>query len=148
MIVLPSQRNAQVIRDRLMNGKPPSFRSKIVEIRRRMEELANRPVHEFRPLRISAMEEIVVNADELARMPSWRRIALEVCAKHGLKLQVLISTRRDVPVVLARHEAMWRLHHETTMSSTQIGRCFKRDHSTSIHAVRKHQWRLDQEAAK
>lgn len=34
MIVLPSQRNAQVIRDRLMNGKQPSFRSKIVEIRR------------------------------------------------------------------------------------------------------------------
>lgn len=129
-----------------MNGKPPSFRSRTIEIKRRMEALANKPVHEFEPLRLSVTKEAISEGD-IARMPNWRRITLEVAIKHHLKVSDLISPRRNVPFVLARHEAMWRLSKETELTTTQIGRLFKRDHTTCISAVRKHQWRLDQEAA-
>lgn len=138
MIVLPSQRNAQVIRDRLMNGKPPSFRSKIAAIKLRIEAIP-RPSPVFHPLKFLSIEEV-------GRMPLWRKIALEVCEKHDVSLGDLISPRRDVPTVLARHEAMYRLRHETLMSTTQIGHCFRRDHTTCLASVKKHKWRLEQAA--
>jgi len=93
---------------------------------------------------------IKVKAEEAegAFMPNWRRIVLEVCEKHGLRLNDVISERRAVPLVKARQEAMYRLHQETTMSLPAIGRRLgNRDHTTVLYGIRRHQQRMQEDAA-
>lgn len=127
MIVLPSQRNAQVIRDRLMNGKPPSFRSKIVEIRR---QIAEKPVQIMRP-----------NRD---RMPNWRRIVFEVSEKHQVSYGDIVGGVRVADVVQARDEAAWRMKYETSTSYPQIAsRLGGMDHSSICRAVERHEERIN-----
>lgn len=76
------------------------------------------------------------------RVPEWKRIILQVCNKHGITYTEIISPRREVRLVRARHEAMWRLKQETAMSFPSIGRRFNRDHTTVLHAVRVYEERL------
>lgn len=77
-----------------------------------------------------------------------QRIVLEVCEKHGFTRQELFGERRGRPLVAARHEAMYRLSKETSMSFPAIGRRMGgRDHSTVIHGVRQHERRLLEAAA-
>jgi hypothetical protein len=75
-------------------------------------------------------------------MPHWKRITLEVCEKHQVGFNEIVSPRRDRAVVAARFEAMWRMTKETTMSLPAIGRRFSRDHTSVIHAVREHEKRI------
>lgn len=70
----------------------------------------------------------------------WRVIVREVCEKHDVLLVDLMSIRRPVKVVRARHEAMYRMRHETNLTLPQIGqRLGGRDHTTVLHGVRKHE---------
>lgn len=74
---------------------------------------------------------------------TWRTIARDVAAKHGLPLSDLMSIRRNRTAVAARHEAFWRCRMETTLSLPQIGHRFGgRDHSTVLHGLRKHAQRM------
>lgn len=75
--------------------------------------------------------------------PRWKAIALEVAAKHGVRFNDLLSTRRNRASVAARHEAFWRCREETNMTLPQIGRMFGgRDHSTVTHGIQKHEKRM------
>ncbi len=79
----------------------------------------------------------------------WREILMEVCAKHGFTTLEIRSKRRERPLVFARHEAMWRLRNETSMSLPEIGRRMGgRDHTTAINGVKKHQQRIEAGTAK
>lgn len=76
-------------------------------------------------------------------MPEWKRIALEVCAKHKVSFKQITSPFRSRETCAARHEVFWRLRHETLMSYPAIGRRFGgRDHTTVLHGVRKHEQRM------
>jgi len=79
------------------------------------------------------------------RMPGasmWRNIVAEVCRKHGTTIYEIIGQQRGRGIVLARHEAFYRLATETTMSMTQIGRHLgDRDHTTVLAGVRRHKER-------
>lgn len=81
-------------------------------------------------------------------MTSAQRIIKDICHKHGCTMGELYSARRAHPLVVARHEAMYRLSKETSMSLPAIGRRLGgRDHSTVIHGVKKHALRLLEAAA-
>lgn len=72
----------------------------------------------------------------------WQDIINEVCAKHQVTKLEMMSLRRAVPIVLARHEAMWRMSNETSMSLPAIGRRMGgRDHTTVLYAIRAHEAR-------
>lgn len=72
-------------------------------------------------------------------MTPAQRIIRDICQKHGVTMGELLSARRARPLVAARHEAMYRLSKETSMSLPAIGRRMGgRDHTTVIHGVRKH----------
>jgi hypothetical protein len=80
-------------------------------------------------------------------VPTWKRIAIEVAAKHGVPMTDLLSQRRNKNAVLARHECFWRCKQETLLSLPQIGRLFKRkDHTTVLHGIRKHEQRMREAA--
>lgn len=73
----------------------------------------------------------------------WKRIIVEVCRKHGITLAQIMSRRREERIVIARHEAVWRLCEETSMSLPQVGRRLGGlDHSSVIHGKRKHEERM------
>lgn len=76
----------------------------------------------------------------------WQRIVAEVCAKHEVSKAELTGEGRAVRVVLARQEAMYRMRHETTMSSPAIARRLGRaDHTTVLYGVKKHKERMAQQ---
>ena len=72
-------------------------------------------------------------------------ITQAVAMQHGLRASDLMgeSVNRNV-IVPARHEAMWRIRQvrlpngRHRYSYVQIGRFFKRNHTTVIHACKRH----------
>lgn len=106
--------------------------------RARIVEIASRV-----PVVLESHKPLVKSIIELTK-PAWAQIAIEVCQKHGVSMVDIVSPRRDVPAVLARHETMYRLKTETTMSLQQIGkRLGDRDHTTVYHGIWKHKQRMD-----
>jgi hypothetical protein len=72
-------------------------------------------------------------------------IVADVAAAHRLPVADLMGLSRLKGVVVARQEAMWRIRqvmwadgvtHRYTLP--QIGRHFSRDHTTVIHACKRH----------
>lgn len=69
----------------------------------------------------------------------WRDIVEEVAIKHEVTFNDIISQRRNVKIVAARHEAMYRLREETPASYPRIGKWLgDRDHTTVLHGVEMH----------
>lgn len=80
----------------------------------------------------------------LIPLPRWKSIVREVSKKHGISIPDILSARRSVPVVRARHEVMYRLSTETTLSYPQIGkRLGGKDHTTVIHGAQRHRERME-----
>lgn len=55
----------------------------------------------------------------------------------GIRQRDIMSERRQQDIVRARHAAMYAMRELTGYSLPQIGRAFKRDHTTIIHACRR-----------
>lgn len=88
---------------------------------------------------------IIVWPTKLADAPvsDSQKIINEICRKHGFTKSELLSARRAVPLVAARHEAMYRLSKETSLSLPMIGRRLGgRDHTTVLHGIRKYTAKL------
>jgi chromosomal replication initiator protein len=120
-------------------------------VRARLMGVATRPpspppvpqpvaVELVQPPRVISPEEARVTAVLAEMLPARiRRIQREVCVKHGVSLDEMLSPTRKAKVSEARQWAMWRVYHEITprMSLPDIGFRFGRDHTTVLHAVRK-----------
>lgn len=63
-----------------------------------------------------------------------------VCRAHGVTLDELCGRERTQAVSWARHEAWWHLRHHPDLhySLAEIGRIFRRDHTTVGHGVASH----------
>lgn len=72
----------------------------------------------------------------------WKQIIAEVADKHQVNPMEILSQRREKYIILARHEAVWRIRNETPLSFPQIGVRMNRDHSTLIHSVKMHEKRI------
>lgn len=84
---------------------------------------------------------LVVNhrpKNEIIR-PLIHEIISEVAKKHGVTPVAITSDRRNAKLVAARYEAMWRARNETTYSLPRIGMAFRRDHTTVLHGIAKHE---------
>lgn len=73
-------------------------------------------------------------------LPEWaREIVSDVAAKHLVSVYDLAGEGRSVKIVAARHEAIYRLkEHKQTLTSTQIGKWFARDHTSILFAIASH----------
>lgn len=97
------------------------------------------------PKRHRERDYILVQLDPLDESPlalrqKWKQIVTEVAAKHKIGRVEILSRTRRTPIVAARHEAMWRMRAETTLSLPEIGkRLGGFDHTTVLHGVRKHE---------
>lgn len=70
-------------------------------------------------------------------------ILKEVATKHDCLVRDLKSDHRRRALVIARHEACWRLYREADLSLPRIGRFLgNRDHTTILHGIRQHEKRM------
>lgn len=150
-------RHYEEVRTRLFNGPPPPPERprKLVSIRPQPHRPDYVPPAKRLPTVIITEEtkqrvhDILVLAQaERNNEPfdpnHWLDIVHEVCAKHCITKAELMSVRRARNIVAARHEAMWRMSKETTMSLPAIGRRMgDRDHTTVLHGIRKYQAKVD-----
>lgn len=108
--------------------------------------------HQIKSLRAKLLErekEIAHLCAELrslggcAPIQAAKRIADAVAAAHHLSFTEMISQRRELPLVRARHEAMWLLKKNTMLTLTQIARLLGRsDHTTVLHGIAQHEKRM------
>ncbi len=91
-------------------------------------------------------QEITLKDMDDILMPTLRRMNVMVTPKqvidtiteyYALRTGELVSKVRRRPIVEARHIAMYIMRENTTLSLDEIGKCFSRDHSSVIHAIRK-----------
>lgn len=138
-----------------MSWSPETWREDYLSRRRRQERAAQERLREQRLAQEKAQAEADAKRSEeeaerwaeaqriaeqvraAMQPPVWRTILSEVAKKHGFRVDDILGIRRNVPLVTARHEAMWRIYWETTYSLPAIGRIFNRDHTTILHGVRK-----------
>jgi len=82
-------------------------------------------------------------------VPTMASIVADVAAERGVPVSVLMGRSQYKQDVRARQEAMWRCRdvreddgrHRYALQ--QIGQFFKRDHTTIIHACKRHAERTD-----
>ncbi len=79
--------------------------------------------------------------EQCATKETMARIAKNVAEKHQISGHEMRSQRRLAPLVRARQEAM-HLMKEAGYSTPQIGRYFRRDHTTVLHGVAMHETRM------
>lgn len=76
-----------------------------------------------------------VPKDELAR-PRMADILVQVAERFGLTPETLRSDRRDARIIAPRHAAIW-LCRRANYTLPEIGRVFRRDHTTVLYSVRR-----------
>lgn len=82
--------------------------------------------------------------------PSIAQIQAVACQQFGVTMLDMLSDRRGKTCTRARHVAMWLARHTTFCSFPEIGRAFRRDHTTvmvacrAIDELREHDWRVAQ----
>jgi|TARA_R110000803_G_scaffold115775_1_gene184294 hypothetical protein len=65
------------------------------------------------------------------------KIKAYICAKYDVSFSEIQTQNRTSNIVTARKEFIWTLSKFTTLSSPEIGRIVKRDHSTVLHNIRR-----------
>jgi chromosomal replication initiator protein len=87
--------------------------------------------------RISSIGETFATDNPVISPPESpiRSIQRAVAEHFGVTLLDLLSDRRAAKIARPRQVAMWIVRHSTPRSLPEIGRMFKRDHTTVIHAL-------------
>lgn len=85
----------------------------------------------------------IIEPPIIARRPiSIREIVEEVSRRTCMDVMEILGDRRDLKTVEARHIAMYLACKLTTNSLPAIGRIFKRDHTSVLHARERIRGRL------
>ena len=96
----------------------------------REDEIHHRLIEQMPP-------ELFFTEAPVVRTPSLSEIRREVSEYFEISQHELMGNRRNASLVLARHVAYYTARELTGASLTQIGRAYKRDHSSIVHAVGK-----------
>jgi|694.fasta_scaffold08054_3 DNA-binding NarL/FixJ family response regulator len=80
----------------------------------------------------------VIFSDDVPIMPTaMKNIMRDVCVKHRVYPQWLVSGSREVRVIHARREYVYRCRNEVRNASlTRIGKSINKDHTTVLYALR------------
>lgn len=82
------------------------------------------------------------------RVPGLRDIARSVAEDHDIELELLLDVvPKTAWLVRLRQEFYWRAHRTGRFSLPRIAAFLGQDHTTVLHAVRRHQARLNDRKA-
>lgn len=74
--------------------------------------------------------------DFLLEPTGAHEITRRFCEKSGVTRKQIESSQRLKPIVTARHE-LFKILYESGLTLSQIGRLFKKHHTTVLNGVRK-----------
>lgn len=116
------------------------------------KKMGNKKRAEYEANKIQELkEEIELKKEELFNLqkfsqktaPSMMQIAVEVSEKYsniGVSYNDLFGVRKNMKAIVARYEAYYRCHCETTNSLPAIGRYFGGKHHTTVwHGIRRYE---------
>lgn len=72
-------------------------------------------------------------------------ITREVASRHGVFVGEMLGKSKNAQICRARFEAMWLAYQQRRPDGSRlysmpfIGRCFGRDHTSVLHAIRRHE---------
>lgn len=93
------------------------------------------------PLSVHLLDDLdeaeLVQIRSILRRDSVRRVVEAIATRTGIPAVRIVSQSRNQACVAARHWAFFELQ-QAGFSLTQIGRMFKKDHTTILHGIRKH----------
>lgn len=75
------------------------------------------------------------NRVERKWVPPLRQILIDVAHRHGLRVETLVSPRRDHRALAARWEFYYLACRDTDFPTTKIATITDRDHTSVIHGV-------------
>lgn len=84
-------------------------------------------------------------ADKTFGASRWGGIVVEASDKYGVDIVDIMLGTRSVQNVKARAEVYYRMREELKYTLPQIGRVFKKDHTTVLWAIRKHIKRMQED---
>lgn len=132
------------LENRRYRGMNPAFVRSVWAKRRRLEP---RPVEAPKPERVK----IKLPPVESFRLERIQRqiaeggikgIIAQVAMDHGVPYEDIIGVCRTKRIVAARHAAIVEVAtRRPSLSLNQMGRVFKRDHTTIVHVLQKYQIR-------
>lgn len=73
--------------------------------------------------------------------PREKRIIEKIAKAYGTSPGEITGASRALPLVHARHAAIYWVHRRMGYAKKQTGRVFNRDHTTVIHAIKAHEKR-------
>ena len=76
---------------------------------------------------------------DIPKTKSLRELADEVCAKHGINLEILRGNCRSKGISLARMEFHWRCRVELGRSWGDMGRFTLKDHTSCLYGCRRYE---------
>ena len=79
--------------------------------------------------------------------PTIAQVIDTVCRRYEISRVDLLSDRRTGEIIFPRHIAIYLCRKLTPFSFPQIGRAFRRDHSTAMHSYSKVCERMEAELA-
>lgn len=85
---------------------------------------------------------LLAEEEDVPSPMSIRNIQIHICRKYGLTMEQMVGAQTARFVSKPRHEAMWLAHRNTKASLPIIGRAFNRDHTSVMHAIKRHEQRL------
>lgn len=77
-----------------------------------------------------------------------REVLARIAMVRHVSISSMLEDVRHMPVVIARWEAMWMMETHLHMNTKQIAEVFKKDPTTIIHGINRHQERLDARGAR
>lgn len=88
--------------------------------------------------RLAALRELMNTPQDDSQKVSVAQIISEEAELHGVAVRDILGASRNRRITDARHFAMYRARIERAdMSLSQIGKVFRRDHTTVLHAIRR-----------
>lgn len=122
--------------NRRYRGYNPEFYRRVQMRRAAQERIAKAQRRQIAQVRVREVAEAKAVAEVTATSPS-REIVAAMAALNGLTLADILGPCRKRHICAVRQEAMRFIHETKGLSSTQLGRVFKRDHTTVLHALSK-----------
>lgn len=112
---------------------------------RELAGLVTQLVERRRPIKRELVEELL-RQDYASPSITPLAVTKAVAAEFGVTLAALRSSTRSQVLVLPRQSAMWLCRKICGTPLIQLGELFERQHSTVLHAVRRHEERLQSDA--
>lgn len=127
---------------RTMKNARPKFREDDVVVRDIVQLRAEkkREAEQQRKAAQAAMDDIIgkYRTREWLGRVTPRRVIENIAKEHGVSLGLIIGQRRAKEIVAIRDKAVRAVAEQfPEMSLPDIGKAFKRDHTTIIHSLRK-----------